>query len=234
MDKSINSNIFREYDIRGEVKKDFNSNLVVSIGKAFATHLINNKQYSLSISGDIRFTSLKLKEQIIKGVISCGVDIYDMGVLPTPANYFNLFNSDIHHSIQITGSHNPSEYNGFKISFNKKPFYGESIQKLKNTIINNSFKKINKKGKVYKMEILDDYKNYLYNSFKINKKFKISMDCGNAAACIVAPSLFKKIGIQLNELYCEIDPSFPNHHPDPTVDINLRDLIDNVKKIIQI
>ena len=127
MDRNINSNIFREYDIRGIVEKDFKPDVVIAIGKAFATYLIKNKQYSLSISGDIRYSTLQLKNHIIKGVVSCGVDVYDMGVLPTPANYFSLFNSKVHHSIQITGSHNPSNYNGFKISFNKKPFYGKSI-----------------------------------------------------------------------------------------------------------
>ena len=137
-----------------------------------------------------------LKDNFIKGVISVGIDVVDMGVLPTPVNYFSLFSTDIKNSVQITGSHNPAEYNGFKISFNKKPFYGKDIQILKDIIVNEKFQTLNKIGIYTKINILDKYIKYICNNIKINKPYKIALDCGNAAGCLVAPYLFKNLGIE--------------------------------------
>ena len=230
MELFMNENIFREYDIRGIVKDDFSDQVIISLGKAFATILIENNFSSMSISGDVRSTTQNLKNNFIKGVLEVGVNIYDMGTLPTPANYFSLFNSDIVNSVQITGSHNPSEYNGFKFSFNKKPFYGNSIQKLKNIILNNNFHISKIKGILNEAEILNDYSSFLKSNININERLTIAMDCANAVACVVAPKLFKELDIDLKELYCDVNPAFPNHHPDPTVDKNLSDLIKLVKK----
>ena len=130
----MNENIFREYDIRGIVKEDFIEGIVVSIGHAFGTILHNNKFTIVSISGDVRLTTDKLKKDLVKGLTKSGINVIDMGVLPTPVNYFSLFNIEAVCSIQVTGSHNPSEYNGFKLSLNKKPFYGSDIQNLKEII----------------------------------------------------------------------------------------------------
>ena len=224
----MNEDIFRTYDIRGIVDIDFDSDLIISIGKAFGTYLQNNNECSITISGDVRHTTEKLKNDFIKGVLSVGIDVYDMGTLPTPVNYFSLFKTSIYNSVQITGSHNPSEYNGFKISYNKKPFYADSIIELKNTIKESKYFISNNKGTLNKISILDDYIEFICSNIKINKKFKVAMDCGNAVGGIVAPDLFKKMGVDLVELYCNIDADFPNHHPDPTVDSNLKDLIDVV------
>ena len=225
MDVYMNENIFREYDIRGIVQTDFSKDLVVSLGKAFGTILVENNFNLMSISGDVRHTTQELKDNFIKGVLEVGVNVYDMGVLPTPTNYFSLFNTDVVNSVQITGSHNPSEYNGFKISFNKKPFYGESIQKLKKIILTNAYHNSNSKGMLSKCEILDSYISFMKSNIKIKRRLNVAMDCGNAVACVVAPTLFKDMKVHLNELYCNVDPNFPNHHPDPTVDDNLLDLI---------
>ena len=118
----MNNNIFREYDIRGVVDKDLSENVVFNLGKAYASFLLENNFSNISVSGDIRHSTKQLKKYFIEGVLSIGLDVYDMGVLPTPANYFSLFNTQIKNSVQITGSHNPPEYNGFKFSYNKKPF----------------------------------------------------------------------------------------------------------------
>ena len=152
-----------------------------------------------------------------------------MGVLPTPVNYFSLYHTDIKNSIQVTGSHNPKEYNGFKISFNKKPFFGRDIQKLKNIIESNSYSKISNKGKYAKIDVLDDYINMIKSNISIKSDINCIMDCGNSVGGLVAPQIFKELGIGVEELYCDINPNFPNHHPDPTVDKNLKDIIDKIK-----
>ncbi len=226
----MNENIFREYDIRGIASTDLTDDVVLLIGKAFGYYLNQNNHKVMSVSGDIRHTTSRIKNAFIKGVISQGIDVYDLGVLPTPVNYFSLYNTEIPNSVQITGSHNPSEYNGLKISYNKKPFYGKDIQLLKNLINKNNFKSSFKLGQMRNYNIIDQYYKYMISHFKINKKIKVVMDCGNAAGCIIAPKLYKDVGVDLYELYCDANPDFPNHHPDPTVDKNLEYMIDIIKK----
>ena len=132
----MNPDIFREYDIRGIVENDFPDSVVVNLGRAYGTFLKNNNQKNITISGDVRHSTRILKNNLTEGLLSVGVNVFDMGILPTPIKYFSLYQTDIHNSIQVTGSHNPKEYNGFKISFNKKPFFGENIKQLENIIIN--------------------------------------------------------------------------------------------------
>ena len=121
----MNNDIFREYDIRGIANIDLDNDTVYLIGKAFGKYLITNKHKSLSISGDVRKTTDRIKKSFIKGALSQGVDVCDLGILPTPVNYFSLYKTHIVNSVQVTGSHNPSEYNGLKISFNKKPEFAD-------------------------------------------------------------------------------------------------------------
>ena len=225
----MNKDIFREYDIRGIVERDFPDDVVSNIGRAYGTILKENNQNNISVSGDIRFTTNKLKESLISGLLDVGINVYDMGVLPTPVNYFSLYHTDIKNSIQVTGSHNPKEYNGFKISFNKKPFFGRDIQKLKNIIESNSYAKLSIKGKYAKIDVLDDYINMIKSNISIKSDINCIMDCGNSVGGLVAPQIFKELGIGVEELYCDINPNFPNHHPDPTVDKNLEDIINKMK-----
>ena len=225
----MNEDIFREYDIRGIVERDFPDDVVYNIGRAYGTILKGNNQINSSVSGDIRFTTNKLKESLTSGLLDVGINVYDMGVLPTPINYFSLYHTDIKNSIQVTGSHNPKEYNGFKISFNKKPFFGRDIHKLKNIIKNNSYSKLSIKGKYAKIDVLDDYINMIKSNISIKSDINCIMDCGNSVGGLVAPQIFKELGIGVEELYCDINPNFPNHHPDPTVDKNLKDIIAKIK-----
>ncbi len=226
----MNKNVFREYDIRGIVNSDFKKDFVIKLGKSFGTYLKRHQHNKVSISGDIRLTTDKLKNNFINGLLDVGIDVYDIGILPTPVNYFSLFNTDIVNSVQITGSHNPSEYNGFKLSFNKKPFFGKQIQELKEYIIENNFFNSNKKGSLYDLNVVDDYVDFITNDISLgNKKIKCIMDCGNATGGIIAPQLFNKLNIEIDELFCNIDSNFPNHHPDPTVDSNLSDIINIMK-----
>jgi phosphomannomutase/phosphoglucomutase len=147
--------------------------------------------------------------------------------VPTPVNYFSLFELDVAASVQITGSHNPPEFNGFKLSLHKKPVYGDQIQLIKNFILNLDYD--NGEGSETRYKLLPKYAEMIQSKISINKKMKVVMDCGNAAAAINAPSIFKDLGVELKELFCEPDGTFPNHHPDPTVEENLKDLISEIK-----
>ena len=225
----MNSHVFREYDIRGIVEDDFSNEFVENLGKAYGTFLIENNHKKASVSGDIRESTIALKKSFICGLRNVGLDVYDLGILPTPVNYFSLFNTDIVNSVQITGSHNPPEFNGFKISYNKKPFFGKNILKLKDIIEKKSFKSYNKTGKLFKLEILEDYVKFIKNNINIDKNINCIIDCGNATAGIIAPEIFTELNINTKMMYCDLDPTFPNHHPDPTVDKNLNDIVKEIK-----
>ena len=224
---NVNPYIFREYDIRGKVAEDFPSEVVVSLGKAFGTLVKRSGGREIAISGDIRLTTPDLINFFKEGVLSTGVDVINIGIVPTPVNYFSLFELDVAASVQITGSHNPPEFNGFKLSLHKKPVYGDQIQLIKNFIFNLDYD--NGEGSETRYKLLPKYAEMIQSKISINKKMKVVMDCGNAAAAINAPSIFKDLGVELKELFCEPDGTFPNHHPDPTVEENLKDLISEIK-----
>ena len=224
---NVNPYIFREYDIRGKVAEDFPPEVVVSLGKAFGTLVKRSGGREIAISGDIRLTTPDLINFFKEGVLSTGVDVINIGIVPTPVNYFSLFELDVAASVQITGSHNPPEFNGFKLSLHKKPVYGDQIQLIKNFILNLDYD--NGEGSETRYKLLPKYAEMIQSKISINKKMKVVMDCGNAAAAINAPSIFKDIGVELKELFCEPDGTFPNHHPDPTVEENLKDLISEIK-----
>ena len=224
---NINPYIFREYDIRGKVVEDFPPEVVVLLGRSFGTLVKRSGGREIAISGDIRLTTPDLINYFKEGVLSTGVDIINIGIVPTPVNYYSLFKLDVAASVQITGSHNPPEFNGFKLSLHKKPVYGEQIQLIKNFIDKLDYDV--GEGSETRYKILPDYHSMIKSKINIERKMNIVMDCGNAAGSINAPTIFKDLGIQLTELYCEPDGSFPNHHPDPTVEENLKDLIDEMK-----
>jgi len=224
----MNPYIFREYDIRGVVENDFQDDVVELLGRGFGSFVKEKSGKTISLSGDVRLSTPHLIEVFARGVLSTGVNVIDLGIVPTPANYYSMFVLPIDGAVQITGSHNPPDMNGFKLSYNKKAVYGKEIQYIKSLIEQENFKTGN--GKLDRKEILDDYKNMIVSKIKIERPVKIAMDCGNAAACLAAPEIFSKLGCKVTELYCNVDGSFPNHHPDPTVKKNLVELIKEVKK----
>ena len=223
----INPYIFREYDIRGKVKEDFPQHVVEKLGKAFGTFIRRAGGKEIALSGDIRLTTPDLMKFFKDGVISTGVDVIKLGILPTPVNYFSMFHLGVYGSVQITGSHNPPEFNGFKMSIDKKAFYGENIQNLYHIIEKMDFEIGEGIETTYK--ILPYYNKMINDKINIEKPIKLVMDCGNAAGCINGPEVFKSLGVEIKELFCNPDGLFPNHHPDPTVEENLQDLISEVK-----
>jgi len=224
----MNPYIFREYDIRGVVAEDFPEDVVVQLGKGFGTYVREKGGKTITISGDVRLSTPVLKQAFTKGLLSTGVDVIDVGIVPTPTNYYSMFIMDIDGAVQITGSHNPSDMNGFKLSSERKAVYGKDIQYIKTIIESGKFAEGN--GKFSEKEILEEYKKMVISKIKLDRPVKFAMDCGNATGCLVAPEIFREIGCEVTELYCDIDGTFPNHHPDPTVKKNLTDLIAEVQK----
>ena len=224
---NLNKYIFREYDIRGKVSDDFPPDVVESLGRGFGTFIKRGGGREIALSGDVRLTTPSLIEQFKTGVLSTGIDVINIGILPTPANYYSMFKLDVAGAVQITGSHNPPEFNGFKMSRNKKAVFGESIQNIR-AIIEKMDYEIGE-GMEAAYDILSDYKQMLVSKIDIQKKIKVVMDCGNAAGAICAPEVFNELNVELTELYCDVDGTFPNHHPDPTVENNLTDLVHLIK-----
>ena len=225
---NLNQYIFREYDIRGKVSDDFPPELVEALGKGFGTYIKRGGGQEIALSGDIRLTTPDLMEQFKTGVLSTGVDVIKIGILPTPANYYSMFSLGVAGAVQITGSHNPPEFNGFKLSRDKKAVFGEAIQEIRVIIEKEDYE--TGEGTEASYDILTKYKRMIASKIDIKKRMKVVMDCGNAAGAICAPEIFKNLNVDLTELYCDVDGTFPNHHPDPTVKENLVDLINLVKK----
>ena len=230
--------IFREYDIRGLAGSELTPQLAKKLGHAYAMLIkkrIQKDQYKISIGRDCRLSSDDLAGALISGLTECGIHVLDLGVCPTPLTYFSIHHHDLDGGIMVTGSHNPAEYNGFKISISKNTLHGEDIQELRVLIEELSsassesiFAK--KVGEISKTDIIQSYVSYLKNKFKNKRHLKVVLDAGNATAGTVAPLIFKEIGAEVIPLFCDLDGRFPNHHPDPTVPKNLSFLIDAVKK----
>ncbi len=223
----INKYIFREYDIRGKVAEDFPPDVVENLGKGFGTFVKRAGGQEIALSGDIRLTTPELIKHFKKGVLSTGVDVINIGILPTPVNYFSMFELGVSGAMQITGSHNPPEFNGFKMSLERKAVFGDQIQDIRKIIETGDFE--TGEGSEAKYDLKETYTKMIISKIHLERPLKVVMDCGNAAGGILAPDIFKKLDIELTELYCDIDGTFPNHHPDPTIKENLADLINKMK-----
>jgi len=224
----INPQIFREYDIRGVVDKDLTPDIVRTLGKGFGTHIAHLGKRELVVGRDGRLSSKTFEEVLIEGLISTGCNIVNIGLCPTPVYYFSIFHLNKDGGMMVTGSHNPPEFNGFKVSVGKSTIFGEEIQNLRRLIEKGEFRV--GKGNVSHEEIIRPYQDYIKKHIHIEKRMKVVIDSGNGTAGFVAGPLLKDLGCEVEELYCEVDGRFPNHFPDPTIPENLKDLIDRVKK----
>jgi len=224
----INPQIYREYDIRGVVDKDLTPEIVRRLGQGFGTHMAQLGRKNLVVGRDGRLSSPVFGEALIEGLISAGCNIVDIGVCPTPVYYFSIFHLNKDGGMMVTGSHNPPEFNGFKVSVGKSTIFGEEIQKLGRLIEKGEF--VNGKGNLSKFEVIKPYLDYIKKNIYLEKKMRVVIDAGNGTAGVVAGPLLRDLGCEVEELYCEIDGRFPNHFPDPTIPGNLKDLIDRVKK----
>ena len=220
--------VFRAYDIRGIVQKELSDELIEKLGQAIGTMLIRKKHNALNVCRDGRLSGPHISNLFIKGVLSTGCNVYDLGLGPTPLLYFSTFSTQIKNGVMITGSHNPKNYNGFKIVVDRKPLSGKSITEIRDLIESENF--LSGKGIKEEKSLLKTYKNEVKNKINLKKNLKIVLDCGNGAGGSLAPDLFKDLDIELIELFSEVDGDFPNHHPDPGNPKNLKDLIDAVTK----
>ncbi len=226
----VNPLMFREYDIRGRVDDDLTVEVAEAIGRAYGTMVRRQGGQKVVCGRDGRLSGPKLQQALIKGILATGVDVVNIGVTPTPVMYFSLFHlSDLDGGIQVTGSHNPPEFNGFKICVGKETIYGPKIQELRTLIEKEDFE--SGSGQETSYDILPDYKKFLSENIKISRPLKVVLDCGNGVTALTAPEAFARQGAEVTSLYCEVDGTFPNHFPDPVVEENLRDLRQKVREV---
>jgi phosphomannomutase/phosphoglucomutase len=227
---AIAAEIFRQYDIRGIVDADLTTEAARAIGVAYAANLVERGlSGAVAVGCDNRPSGPRLRDALVDGLTSAGVDVIDIGVVPTPLNYWALHHLPVIGGIQITGSHNPPEYNGFKLSLQKASVHGEEIQHLY-ALTQSPGKPAATRGSVRDEPIIDRYVDDIVARIgPLSRRIRAVYDCGNGAGSLVAPQLFARLGLEGRGLFCESDGTFPNHHPDPTVPANLDDLIEAVR-----
>lgn len=219
---NITEDIFRAYDIRGVVKSALTPDAVERIGQAFASEALNQQCNTVVIGRDGRLSSPELTQRLAKGLQQGGCDVIDVGMVPTPVLYYATHKLDTGTGIMVTGSHNPPQYNGLKMLIAGNTLYGDTIKALYQRIINNNIEQGT--GSYTQHDIVYDYIDTIASDIKINKPLKIAVDCGNGVGGVIAPTLFKRIGCDVTELFCDVDGNFPNHHPDPAKLENIADV----------
>ncbi len=222
--------IFKAYDIRGIVDKTLTENTVALIGRALGSEALALKQRAIIIGRDGRLSGPRMADALAKGIMDSGCDVIDIGQAPTPIIYFAGFHLNTQSAVAVTGSHNPPQYNGLKIVLNGETLAGERIQAVRQKIIDADFANGYGKGKRHEKQVVDAYVARIVKDIQPDKPLKLVLDCGNGVAGAVAPRLFKDLGCEVVELYCDVDGNFPNHHPDPSQLENLQDLIHAVQE----
>ncbi|HEY0094800.1 MAG TPA: phosphomannomutase/phosphoglucomutase [Archangium sp.] len=227
----MNAHIFREYDIRGLVDKDLTIEVVELLGRGLGTVIRRKGGRSIAVGRDCRESSTRFRDALCQGLTSTGLDVFDVGVVPTPLTYFAANTLPVDGLAMITGSHNPPEYNGFKIGAGKTTFHGHEIQALRKLIEARDFETSATPGTVSPYDIHTPYYHFVRQTVKVGRKgMKIVIDAGNGTGGAIAVPLFESMGFDVVPLFCEMDATFPNHHPDPTVVENMQDLIAAVKR----
>ena len=222
--------IFRQYDIRGVVGEDLDAGVTEAVGQAFASMVraeTGKKTPRIAVGQDNRLTGPDLVAGLVRGIRAAGVDVLQVGTVPTPVLYWAEATLGTDAGVQITGSHNPPEWNGVKLSLGRSSLYGDAIQEIRTRILNGDMDKGS--GAVEQIEVLDRYVTDVSERLTLTTPMKIAVDCGNGVGAVVAVQLLEAIGATVTPLFCESDGTFPNHHPDPTVDENLEDLIRTVR-----
>ena len=222
----MNRQIFREYDIRGTVDVDLNEEIAELIGRGAGTYLQRAGMRRLVVGRDNRHSSESYSQAVIRGLLSTGCSVTDVGIVPTPVFYFSIYHLKKEGGIIITGSHNPPEFNGFKLAQGTSTLYGERIQDVRRIIEKAEFSRGS--GKVDRYYIIDDYIALIKSKIKLHRPIKVVVDAGNGTAGLVTPPLLRDLGCEVKELYCEPNGNYPHHFPDPTVPENLTDLIHTV------
>jgi phosphomannomutase/phosphoglucomutase len=226
----MNAHIFREYDIRGVVDQDIDDSVAENLGKALGTLCARASGRSLVVGRDCRLHSPRLRDAFLKGVTSTGIHVVDVGIVPTPVVYYAANTLPVDGLCVITGSHNPAEYNGFKLGLGKTTFFGDDIQRLRKLIDAKDFTTGTMPGRVSSFDAVTPYQHFVKSTVKAARKLKVVVDAGNGVGGPVGVDMLTAQGHDVVPLFCEMDGRFPNHHPDPTVAKNLEALIAEVKK----
>lgn len=238
----LNESIFREYDIRGIVDEDLTLTTVTAIAQASAIYLSENNVNRVAVGYDARLSSPWISDIIATELNKAGLNVINIGLCPTPVLYFSLFNLDVDGGVMVTASHNPGNFNGFKIAVGKETIFGEDIQSFKGIVLELLSGKrpplrteAGELGSTEKLDIAPRYIEHCVNNFLEmdppgeGRPLKVIVDAGNGTAGEIAPSIIRRLGCEVVELFCEIDGTFPNHHPDPTVPENITELIKQVQ-----
>jgi len=224
----MNLSIFREYDIRGVVGKDLDRDGVIGIAKGFASYAALRGVKRITLARDVRISSDDFRDAAVEGFLDSGLHVTDVGIVPTPLLYFSILELGMDGGVMITGSHNPPEYNGFKLCVGGSAIYGEMIRELASIVDKKDF--VKGKGSYTEADIISPYGEKIKSLIRIDGEVTAVLDCGNGTAGLVAPSLFKEMGVNVIPLFEEPDGNFPNHFPDPTVPGNLVHLIEKVRE----
>ncbi len=222
----ITSSIFKAYDIRGIVEKELTPEVVKLIGMAIGSESIAQGERGIVVGRDGRLTGPMLSESLISGLIESGCHVVDIGMVPTPLVYFATYTKGASSGVMVTGSHNPPEYNGFKIMIAGETLSADKIQNLYSRILNQQFS--SGSGSSTSINIDQDYMDTIKSDISLDRELNIVVDCGNGVAGNIAPKLFESLGAKVSKLFCLVDGRFPNHHPDPSNPENLEDLIKEV------
>lgn len=227
-EKLMNPHVFREYDVRGIVDKDLYEEFIVNLGRAIGTYALSENIKTMTIGHDCRLSSDAYHRYIISGLNAAGINTIDIGLCATPMLYFSIRHLNAGGGVMITGSHNPPEFNGFKICIGYSSIYGPQIQELRKIMESQSY--ASGRGLASEKDIAEDYQNYLFKNVNVTKKIKVVLDAGNGVGGKFALPVLQRLGCDVVPLYCEPDGRFPHHFPDPTVEENLKDLIDLVAR----
>jgi phosphomannomutase len=227
----VAASIFKAYDIRGIVGQTLSEAVAEHLGKAFGTEALKLGEKAVAVGRDGRLSGPSLSAALIKGLRSTGINVIDLGAVTTPMLYYvaaTRGDQGCHSGIQVTGSHNPKDYNGFKMVLAGRAIYGDDIQGLRQRIEREEY--ASGEGSLSELNILPEYTQRIVGDCKLARPLKIVVDSGNGIPGASAPGILRALGCEVTELYSEVDGDFPNHHPDPSKPENLQDLIQAVKE----
>ncbi len=224
---NFNPKVFREYDVRGVVGSDLNDEFVRELGKAIGTYAGNRGVKSMTLGRDCRLSSEGYRSALMEGLMSTGIGVTDIGLCATPILYYSIRNLGTDGGVMITGSHNPPEFNGFKICVGPDTIYGDQIQELRAIMETGKYRSGN--GEKREKDVSGSYRDHIFENVKVKKGLKVVIDAGNGVGGLFALPLLERYGCRVTCIYCDVDGRFPNHFPDPTVPENLAEVISSVK-----